>query len=129
MKLTYRALALATALAPLPFAAVAQDFNVPSGDLKTALDSYKTQSGIALFVPRDAVRGVQTRGVKGDLPPDEALTRLLRGTGFTARRDSSGMIAIIHDQQATETGISTSDITLAQATPAPARAVETVTVT
>jgi outer membrane receptor protein involved in Fe transport len=108
---------------------MAQDFNVPSGDLKAALDSYKAQSGIALFVPRDAVRGVQTHGVKGDLPPDEALTRLLRGTGFTSRRDSSGMIAIIHDQQAAETEITTSNITLAQATPSQRAAVETVTVT
>jgi outer membrane receptor protein involved in Fe transport len=129
MKLTCRTLALATALGPLPFAAMAQDFNVPSGDLKAALDRYKAQSGISLFVPREAVRGVQTHGVKGDLPPDEALTRLLRGTGFTARRDPSGMIAIIHDQQAAETEITTPNITLAQATPSQRAAVETVTVT
>jgi outer membrane receptor protein involved in Fe transport len=102
---------------------------VPSGDLKAALDRYKAQSGISLFVPREAVRGVQTHGVKGDLPPDEALTRLLRGTGFTARRDPSGMIAIIHDQQAVETEITTPNITLAQATPSQRVAVETVTVT
>ena len=130
MKLTCRTLALATALGSLPFAAAAQDFNVPSGDLKAALDSYKSQSGISLFVPRDAMRGVQTHGVKGDLSPDEALTRILRGTGFTARHDSSGMIAIIHDQQSTETEIVvTPNITLAQATAPQRAAVETVTVT
>jgi len=129
MKLTCRTLALATAMGSLPFAVAAQDFNVPSGDLKAALDSYKAQSGVSLFIPRDAVRGVQTRGVRGDMPPDEALTRLLRGTGFTARRDSSGVIAIIHDQQATEIPITTPDITLAQATPSQRAGVETVTVT
>jgi len=129
MNHSIRTLALATALGTLSFAtAQAQDFNVPRGDLKAALDNYKSQSGISLFVPREAVKGVQTGGVKGNFPPEEALSRLLSGTGFSAKRDSSGMVAIVHDRSASAEQ-AVFPVTLAQATPAPRVSVETVTVT
>jgi hypothetical protein len=95
-------------LASVSFAAIttcafAQDFDVPQGDLKAALDSYRSQSGVALVVISDAVKGIATQGVKGNLSPDAALTRILRGTGFVARRDSSGMIAVIRDEHSSVT--------------------------
>ena len=109
----------------LSTAAFATDFDVPSGSLEAALDVYSRQSGIQLMVPSDQVRSVHTSGVKGDLPAADALSRILSGTGFAARRDSSGVMGIvreIHSQNVIQ------PMQLAQAAPTRA-AVETVTVT
>ncbi|HVT23939.1 MAG TPA: TonB-dependent receptor [Rhizomicrobium sp.] len=103
----------------------AQNFNIPGGDLKSALESYMKQSGIALMYPEDEVTGVHTKGVTGSLSSDEALSRLLKGTGLTTQRGPSGAIGIV--QGATQSNL-VEPLQLAQATP-PARAVETVTVT
>jgi outer membrane receptor protein involved in Fe transport len=70
------------------------------------------------------VRGIQTKGVKGDLAPDTALTRILSGTGFSVHRRPTGSIAIVQDQQS----MLDEPMQLAQAAPAH-NAVETVTVT
>ncbi|HVZ69291.1 MAG TPA: secretin and TonB N-terminal domain-containing protein, partial [Rhizomicrobium sp.] len=106
----------------------AEDFNIASGDLKSALTLYAKQTGVSVIVSGDAVRGVRTRGVQGNLSPDDALSRILSGTGFTVRRDPSGAMAIVRGQSSA----SAPEITpmqLAQAGPAPRANVETVTVT
>ena len=111
-------------------AALATDFNVPGGDLRAALESYKAQSGVSLFVLTDTVRGVHTAGVKGDLPADEALSRILKGTGFVTHRDPSGVIAVVREQSSQASGDGALEaMHLAQASPPQRAAVETVTVT
>jgi len=81
--MTFRDLLKATAsgLALVALASVAQaaDFNIPASDLKSALDMYAHQSGVALVVSSDEVRGVRTKGLKGNLPADTALSRILEG--------------------------------------------------
>ena len=57
-------------------AAWAETFDIPSGDLKTALDSYARQTGVALMVSDDAIKGVRTKGVAGSLSQDDALLPL-----------------------------------------------------
>jgi len=106
-------------------AAFALDFDVPSGSLESALDAYSQQSGIQLMVPSDQVRSIHTHGVKGDLPATDALSRILSGTGFAARRDSSGVMGIVRDIHSENV---VQPLQLAQAS-APRAAVETVTVT
>ena len=106
-------------------AAAAKEFNIPDGDLGTALNAYMAQSGAALVISLDAVKGVRTRGVKGDLSPDAALSRILSGTGFTTQHDS-GVIAVVRQQQSSLDIVQ--PLQLAQAAPARG-AVETVTVT
>ena len=115
----------AASVAILATAAPARNFNIPDGDLSTALNTYMAQSGAALVISLDAVKGVRTRGVKGDLPADAALTRILSGTGFVAQRDS-GVVAIIRQSSSS---LNLPPMQLAQATPPPRSAVETVTVT
>ncbi len=108
--------------------AMASDFNVPGGDLKTALHAYIKQAGVPLIVSDDAVKGVRSNGVRGDLSPDEALSRILADTGFTMHRHASGAIAVVQDEQP-EAAITTSQaIQFAQLAPRNA-SVETVTVT
>src|SRR6185312_3148380 len=106
-------------------AAAAQDFNVPAGDLKLALDAYSAQTGTPLIYPAEAVRGIRTTGAKGPLSANDALSRILSGTGFAIHREE-GAIAIVRQQQSEAPEIT--PIQVAQAAPS-AHAVETVTVT
>ncbi|XAH21369.1 TonB-dependent receptor [Xylophilus sp. GW821-FHT01B05] len=71
-----------------------QGFDVGGGDLKTALDAYAAQGGVQLLYKVDDVSGVATRGVKGALSPQEALSRLLEGTPLLTRRGDDGAIVI-----------------------------------
>jgi outer membrane receptor protein involved in Fe transport len=105
-------------------AASAEDFNIPSGDLKTALETYTKLTGVSLVVSGEAIKGVRTQGVKGDLSTDAALVRLLNGTGFIINHHTASAITIVPDMRSGDV----QSLELAQATPSRA-AVETVTVT
>ena len=121
-----RALLMGTACALLLASGTwAADFNIPAGDLESALNAYTSTTGVDLIVATDAIRGVRTRGAVGAISPDAALSRLLSGTGFHAQRQPSGAIAIISGRQSS---VDIQPMQLAQAAPA-RTAVETVTVT
>jgi iron complex outermembrane receptor protein len=93
---TLKRLALVCTLALAASAAHAQsrEFDVAAGDLKAALDAYIAQAGVQLLYKVDDIKGLSTKGLKGALTPEEALTRLLEGTRLKVRRDASGAIAI-----------------------------------
>ena len=78
--------------------AYADEFNVPGGDLKTALNTFALQARVALIVSGETVRGVHTQGVKGNLPADVALAHILKGTGLTTQRTSSGEIGVVPEK-------------------------------
>src|SRR6185312_12331401 len=117
-----------TAATLMASAANAESFNIPAGDLASALDAYSAQTGISLMVSSDAVRGLKTRGAKGDLSANDALSRILSGTGFATRRYSTDSVAIIRSGEQQSELIVSTPMQLAQAAPA-RTAVETVTVT
>jgi len=116
-----------TALALLGTNAVARDFDIPAGELKTALDAYMKQSGVALMYLPDTVKGIKTKGVEGDLSVDGALSRILSGTGFSAKKASTGAVGIFRDDQAESDMPIEQPVRLAQA--GSGKAIETVTVT
>jgi len=97
-KLSYLKSALAGSASAIVLAtgALADQYNIPSGDLKTALDRYAAQTGVELLYPTDAIRGSRTRGAKGELAADVALSRILAGTGFVTHREA-GAIGIVRD--------------------------------
>jgi len=99
MKLVYLKASLAGSVSMLVLAtgAFAAEFNIPGGDLKTALHAYAEQARVQLIVADEAIKGARTKGVQGDLTADAALTRILRGTGFTTQRTPSGAIGVVHD--------------------------------
>ena len=112
----------------LATAAHADRFDIPAGDLATALDVYTHQTGVDLIVAGDAVKGVHTQGAHGDLTADVALAHILSGTGFAARQQY-GAIAVVH--QGTSVGAPVPHRS-ADTTPlemAAAASVETVVVT
>jgi iron complex outermembrane recepter protein len=109
--------------------AFAETFNIPAGDLSTALDAYTAQTGVSLMVSSQAVKGSRTKGAKGELSANAALSRILSGTGFTERHEANG-IAIVRGvpQQSSSTAIPV--VSLAEAAPARAAAgIESVVVT
>jgi iron complex outermembrane receptor protein len=127
--LKYRSLMSAAILCALgTTAAFAEGFNIPSGNLETALDAYSKQTGVELIVAGDAVSGVRTKGVKGEFSDEAALARILAGTGFAMQRHSTGAVAIIRDSRA-ETVETQINEAAATAPTAPGAALETVTVT
>jgi outer membrane receptor protein involved in Fe transport len=108
--------------------ALAENFNIPSGDLKSALDSYAKQAGVALMYSTGAVKSVQTRGAKGSLSPEDALSHILNGTGFISHPEM-GAIAIVRDGHAALDDTQFIHEAAAPAPTAPGAALETVTVT
>ncbi len=123
-----RTAALASAaISALCTSAQATDFNIPGGDLKSALDAYSRQAGISLLYPVDEVKGIPTKGAQGELTSTEALTKILTGTGFRMNRHGDSAVTIVRDPMKSGE-VSIAPMQLAQATPSRA-AVETVTVT
>jgi outer membrane receptor protein involved in Fe transport len=87
--------ALCAALyAPVP-AALAQSaasgesirqYDIPAGSLSSALGAWGAQSDRQVVFAPDLVAGKQTRGASGQYGAEQALTRLLAGTGLAWKR-------------------------------------------
>ncbi|HEV2562575.1 MAG TPA: TonB-dependent receptor [Rhizomicrobium sp.] len=123
------ALAGGVSVLALSSVVLAEDFNIPAGDLKNALDSYSLQSGVAVIVSDEAVRGARTRGVKGDLSADEALSHILADTGFVPYRHSRGVVGITRDEKPADTGTRMPQATPLRMAAAAAAGIESVVVT
>ncbi len=113
----------ACACAQIAFAA---NFNIPSGDLATALDAYAAQTGVELIVSEDALKGRHSDGASGQISADDALAQILKGTGFTIHREA-GAIALVPEHRRSSSASEDVEMQFAQA--APTKAIETVTVT
>jgi iron complex outermembrane receptor protein len=68
--------------------------SVPSGDLATALNSLAQQTGVEFVYQTDALKGLRTRGVTGDLSPHDAVAKLLEGSPLVLYADSAGAMLI-----------------------------------
>ncbi|HEV2560936.1 MAG TPA: TonB-dependent receptor [Rhizomicrobium sp.] len=91
--LTSALIAGASVLA-LSSAARADQFNIPSGDLATALGAYMAQTGVELVIADNAFKGRRTAGVRGNLTADVALSRILAGTGFVTYREGNAIAVV-----------------------------------
>ena len=132
LKFLRSALIAGASLAAMATGAAAAEFNIPAGDLKTALDAYAAQTGVALVVSDEAIRGAHTKGAQGDFTALVALNRILDGTGLSPHRTPYGAVAVVHDEEpAAAAKLAEPDtLRIAQATPSRAAAgVETVVVT
>ena len=90
----------------MPTAAVAQEevastkqqFAIPAGTLKSALDRWTRQSRRELVYREADIAEVRSQGVSGVFTPEEALMRILDGTGFGVAFHESGAIAIVRQE-------------------------------
>jgi iron complex outermembrane recepter protein len=110
--------------------AFALGFDIPAGGLESALNAYTTQTGVQLLYPDNLIRGAKTGGVKGDMPADTALLRLLKGTGLSMRRESSAVVIMREpSSQSSSLGDASMQMAAAQASAISGAMLETVTVT
>ena len=79
-------------------AAWADPFDLPKGDLTSALQALQLQSRLEIIYRAADLEHRQTRGFKGDVAPSVALQQLIEGTGLVMRRDPSGAIALIPEK-------------------------------
>jgi iron complex outermembrane receptor protein len=128
--IAYRATMAASGLSvALAFAASAEIFNIPSEDLESALGAYTSQTGVELIVSDDAIRGVKSRGAKGDLTAEDALAHILTGTGFVIQRHTGGTIAVVRGQNHAANDLPVLKDAAATAPSVSNASLETVTVT
>ena len=114
-------------IAALCGSAFATSFDIPAGELKSALAAYVKQTGVTILYANDEMKGVKTKGAEGDFSTDDALSRILTGTGFEMRHQGGG-IEIVRDHAAVNEGT----LTRTAAAPLPSAStatLETVTVT
>lgn len=78
------AVALMAATEALAQGAV-QRFNIPAQSLSGALNAFGRQSGLQITLAASASQGVNAKAVSGALTVEEALGRLLAGTGLSWR--------------------------------------------
>ncbi|MGE3712564.1 MAG: TonB-dependent receptor plug domain-containing protein, partial [Hyphomicrobiaceae bacterium] len=105
-----RSLMLTTALATavllhtpafpqFPSASVARtNVNIPAQSLSGALVQYSNATGVQLFFNANLVRGKKAPGLRGSFTTDQAMSRMLSGTGLTYR--TSGNAVTIVDPNA-----------------------------
>src|SRR3954464_4626267 len=61
-----------------------KDFNLPAADAAATLKQYAQQAGVELLYSSKDVEGAKTNAVRGSFTPQEALSRLLEGSGLVA---------------------------------------------
>lgn len=87
-------LAACTAISAL---AAPRAFDLPAQPLGQALVTFSQQAGIDVLFSADEVRGTTAPALQGSQEPLEALARLLKGTGFAARRNPQGKYYIVRE--------------------------------
>ena len=92
---------------------VASDFDLPAGQLDTALDLFVSQSGIELRYQAAQVAGRQARAVHGHMAWPDALAHLLQGSGLGFRQVDGGTVVIEpSSRQATPAATTLSAVTV-----------------
>ena len=71
-----------------------QRFDIPAGDLQSALLNFSQAVDLQLLYPADITAGLTTQGVQGEHSPEEALRRLLAGTGLDYRLTSENSVTL-----------------------------------
>jgi TonB-dependent receptor len=74
--------------------AAQQSYNIPSKDLGRALTDLARQNNREIYFSSDLTRGKTSRPLRGQMSAEQALSRLLDGSGLTFRVAPSGAITI-----------------------------------
>jgi len=86
--------------APVPSQSSTQSsavhFSIPPSDLQTALLQLASQADVQVVANAEDTRGLSTKGLSGNFSIQEALTRLLEGSGLQYKLDSAGTITVMH---------------------------------
>lgn len=82
-----------------PVAAYAQEhsavyFDIAAQDLPGALNAYARQAGIQIFFPSERIAAMRSVPLRGMFTREEALRRLIAGTGLEVARRSDGVVML-----------------------------------
>ncbi len=80
-----------------------RSYNLPRGDATTTLKQFAGASGRQIVYMMDKVRGETTNAVSGSFAPQEALDRMLAGTGLVATTDRQTGAFVVSRQRLPET--------------------------
>ncbi|AMG74949.1 TonB-dependent receptor [Sphingopyxis granuli] len=69
-------------------------FDIPAQDAARALEQFGRQSGRSVMFDPARLTGAKSRAVQGQWTPQEALDRLLTGTGFSARQVNANTFVV-----------------------------------
>ncbi|WP_051356480.1 TonB-dependent siderophore receptor [Azorhizobium doebereinerae] len=69
-------------------------FAIPGGPLGPALTQWARATGLKVLFSSEVVRNLRTNGVSGTMMPDQALSRLLSGTGLSYNFTGATTVAI-----------------------------------
>src|SRR5882757_5599884 len=78
--------------------AASMKFDIPAQPASSALMTFSKQAHVEVVFSADDLTPVQTPAVKGDLEPEQALSMLLKDSGFAASRNSGGKYVVTRDQ-------------------------------
>lgn len=70
-------------------------YSIPAGPLGSAISRFGDKSNLQVLYPADLVRGKRSPGVSGSLTREQALGRLLAGTGLSYRFTNSNTVTIV----------------------------------
>jgi outer membrane receptor protein involved in Fe transport len=88
-----------TALIPATVLAEPVEFNLPAQPADGALMAFCKQANVELIFSFDELHRTTSTAVEGSYEPEEALSRLLRGTGYSAVRNGKGRFAVVHAEK------------------------------
>ncbi|MEY4924899.1 MAG: hypothetical protein RL598_1418, partial [Verrucomicrobiota bacterium] len=77
----------ALALTLVSHAAEVKNFSISAAPAAAAIKDFSRQSGSEVLVPTDAVAGISTHAVAGDMTPRQALEQMVAGTGLVVIED------------------------------------------
>jgi len=97
LRATVLAVACSLSLAVSAQSGEPKPIDIPPGDLVGSLQTLARQSGAELAYREDLLAGLRAPGAHGTLTAQQALEKLLEGSGFTAKRDPSGALMIVKD--------------------------------
>lgn len=98
LALTLFALTATPLLAPYSFAAEqgqVSRFDIAPGPLNTALSQFAIDAGVTLSFASEQSRNLLSPGLQGSYSVDQALLRLLAGSGLQAVRQSNGSYVLV----------------------------------
>ena len=94
LSLTGAASLLALSLAAGNAHAEQQQFDIEAQSLAKALLEFNEQSGLTVAAPRELVADKQAPAVRGEMEPEEALDKILSGSGLKSNELSTGAYTI-----------------------------------
>jgi iron complex outermembrane recepter protein len=74
--------------------AAAVEYDIPAGSLSDALTEFGRQSGLQVAVDSALLGGLRSPGVTGAMTAEEALSRLVTGSGLTWRMTGPNMVTL-----------------------------------